>query len=87
MAAQVMWNGMFTRLAPYMAVLGLMATVAALVMHVQVATRFLSVCPALYWFCAVKGAEHRAFARAIVVYSLAWGMLGSLMFTNFYPWT
>jgi len=29
-----------------------MAACAALVMHVQVATRFLSCCPALYWFMA-----------------------------------
>mmetsp|Transcript_8713 Transcript_8713/g.23431 ORF Transcript_8713/g.23431 Transcript_8713/m.23431 type:complete len:256 (+) Transcript_8713:903-1670(+) len=32
--------------------LAFMAACAALVMHVQVATRFLSSCPALYWFMA-----------------------------------
>ena len=44
------------KVAPYLVVRALMAAAAALVMHVQVATRFLSTTPAPYWFLGKEGA-------------------------------
>ena len=52
------------------------------------ATRFLSVCPALYWFCASEGARRGPGAqRVIATYCAVFGVLGTLMFPTFYPWT
>ncbi|CAK9165361.1 unnamed protein product [Ilex paraguariensis] len=39
-------------IVPFVLHLGFMATTAFLVMHVQVATRFLSASPPLYWFAS-----------------------------------
>ena len=58
-------------------------------LRVQVITRFLVASPMFYWAAAEVLAPGRAYwpARLLVFYFLAWGMLGSLMFCNFYPWT
>ena len=75
------------KVAPYLVVWGVMAAAAALVMHVQVATRFLSTTPAPYWFLAKEGKISAATRRATCAYFLAFGLLGTLMFPAFYPWT
>ena len=75
------------KVAPYLVVWGVMAAAAALVMHVQVATRFLSTTPAPYWFLAKEGKISAATRRATCAYFLAFGLLGTLMFPTFYPWT
>ena len=72
-----------------------MASCAATLMHVQVATRFLSCCPASYWFTAhliaearrVKGRGGGQVGAAIWAINLGYTMIGSLLFVNFYPWT
>ena len=82
-----------TRARPHVVVWGLMALIALLVMHVQVATRFLSVCPALYWNVVSEGKRRRGggvtdeVQRAICVYAVTFSLLGTLMFPTFYPWT
>lgn len=54
----------------------------------QVATRFLTSCPALYWFAAAQMQAKLALkARVILLYCLAWAWLGLVLFPNFYPWT
>ena len=75
------------KVAPYLVVWAVMAAAAALVMHVQVATRFLSTTPAPYWFLAKEGKISAATRRATCAYFLAFGLLGTLMFPAFYPWT
>lgn len=75
------------KVAPYLVVWAVMAAAAALVMHVQVATRFLSATPAPYWFLAKEGKTSEATRRATCAYFLAFGLLGTLMFPTFYPWT
>ncbi|CAA6659346.1 unnamed protein product [Spirodela intermedia] len=74
---------------PFVYHLAFMAAVAFFVMHVQVATRFLSASPPIYWFAAgYVGGDHASLtSRLIVVYFATFLLLGSLLFSNFYPFT
>ncbi|KAF7827567.1 GPI mannosyltransferase 2 isoform X1 [Senna tora] len=76
---------------PFVLHLGFMAVTAFLVMHVQVATRFLSANPPLYWFASymmmTSRAKYGIWGRMIWGYSAAYIFLGSLLFSNFYPFT
>lgn len=65
----------------------LMTAVALLAMHVNVATRFLSACPPLYWHAAEVVAGGGRRARAVWAWCFAYIVLGCLLFPNFYPWT
>ncbi|GLT71358.1 hypothetical protein SLA2020_433850 [Shorea laevis] len=75
---------------PFIVHLGLMEATAFLVMHVQVATRFLSASPPLYWFASyvmVSPGMSQRWGYMIWAYSAAYILLGSLLFSNFYPFT
>ncbi|KAI4386293.1 hypothetical protein MLD38_004237 [Melastoma candidum] len=75
---------------PFIFHLGFMAATAFFVMHVQVATRFLSASAPLYWFASylmVSSAGNKGWAYLIWVYCAAYILLGSLLFSNFYPFT
>ncbi|KAF9617226.1 hypothetical protein IFM89_035108 [Coptis chinensis] len=55
-----------------------------------VATRFLAASPPLYWFSAYLMTSAGASSRwgyVIWVYSISYILLGSLLFSNFYPFT
>ncbi len=65
----------------------LMTAVALLAMHVNVATRFLSACPALYWAAGGVAARGGAWARLLWLWCFVYIVLGCLLFPNFYPWT
>lgn len=65
----------------------LMTAVALLVMHVNVATRFLSACPPFYWQAAEWAAAGGWRARLLWLWCFAYIALGCLLFPNFYPWT
>ncbi|XP_065866343.1 uncharacterized protein [Euphorbia lathyris] len=70
--------------------LGFMAMTAFFIMHVQVATRFLSSSPPLYWFAAYITTSYgvaNKWGYLIWTYSTAYILLGSLLFSNFYPFT
>ncbi|KAM1341010.1 hypothetical protein ACFX2F_005513 [Malus domestica] len=70
--------------------LGFMAATAFFVTHVQVATHFLSFSPALYWFASyIMKSLGTGKRRGYIVwaYSAAYILLGSLLFSNFYPFT
>ena len=88
-AEDVTEGGLYgTRARPHLATWWVMTLVAATVMHVQVATRFLSVCPALYWFAVDEGRRRGAgVQRWICIYCITFALLGTLMFPTFYPWT
>ncbi|KAJ4978744.1 hypothetical protein NE237_009524 [Protea cynaroides] len=75
---------------PFVLHLGFMAATAFFVMHVQVATRFLSASPVLYWFASyvmVSPGTSRRWGYFIWAYSAAYILIGSLLFSNFYPFT
>ncbi|KAI9091348.1 hypothetical protein K1719_028159 [Acacia pycnantha] len=75
---------------PFVLHLVFMAGTAFLVMHVQVATRFLSASPPLYWFASymmTSRAKSRTWGHIIWAYSVSYIFLGSLLFSNFYPFT
>ncbi|KAI3890646.1 hypothetical protein MKW92_014172 [Papaver armeniacum] len=72
---------------PFILHLAFMSATAFFVMHVQVATRFLSSSPPLYWFSSYLMASSGRCAHVIWAYSAAYILLGSLLFSNFYPFT
>jgi len=86
--------------APYIFHLCGMTAIALFVMHVNVATRFLSSSPALYWGAAVllKKTQLRIHTRHhrivscvssnwIWLWAMVSALLGCLLFPNFFPWT
>lgn len=76
-----------------------MAVFAMVLMHVQVATRFLSACPPLYWALACwllqeqekagrqKGSTSGRRQFALVSYFIGYTAVGTTLFCTFYPWT
>ncbi|KAL1199022.1 hypothetical protein V5N11_028361 [Cardamine amara subsp. amara] len=74
---------------PFVVHLGLMAATAFFIMHVQVATRFLSASPPLYWFASylIASPKHSKWGYLIWSYCAAYVLLGTLLFSNFYPFT
>lgn len=67
-----------------------MAATAFFVMHVQVSTRFLSASPPLYWFAShllISPGTGKRWGYMIWTYSTVYILLGSLLFSNFYPFT
>lgn len=70
--------------------LGFMVATAFFVMHVQVATRFLSASPPIYWFAShvlVSPGTRKGWGHLIWGYCAAYILIGSLLFSNFYPFT
>ena len=57
------------------------------VAHVQIITRLVSVCPAMYWSIVLHLREKETYRRAILMYFVAFNIVGCIMFCNFYPWT
>jgi len=53
-------------------------------MHVQVLTRFVAACPVIYWYVA---SSNSTVQRVYIVYALAYLVVGSTLFSTFYPWT
>ena len=82
-------------LAPYIYHLIGMSIPAFLVMHVNVATRFLSSSPVIYWYAALilskqSSSKHRKLWKTqnlVWAWALTFLALGGLLFPNFYPWT
>ncbi|KAM3264652.1 hypothetical protein T459_01671 [Capsicum annuum] len=77
-------------IVPFILHLLFMAATAFFVMHVQVSTRFLSASPPLYWFGSYVMASpsfSKRWGYIIWTYCAAYILLGSLLFSNFYPFT
>ncbi|XP_076947923.1 uncharacterized protein LOC143619969 [Bidens hawaiensis] len=74
-------------IVPFVLHLAFMVATAFFVMHVQVATRFLSSSPPIYWFASYVMISHKGWGYLIWSYCAAYILLGSLLFSNFYPFT
>ncbi|WOK93210.1 GPI mannosyltransferase 2 [Canna indica] len=76
---------------PFIVHLIFMTFTAFFVMHVQVSTRFLSASPPIYWFASHLLVSTRTSCRRwgylIRVYFASYVLLGSLLFSTFYPFT
>lgn len=75
---------------PFIYHLSFMTATAFFVMHVQVATRFLSASPPVYWFASylmTSAGKSRLWAHLVWAYAASYVLLGSLLFSNFYPFT
>ncbi|KAJ6805440.1 GPI mannosyltransferase 2 isoform X1 [Iris pallida] len=76
---------------PFVLHLAFMTFTAFFVMHVQVSTRFLSASPPIYWFASYllvsPSLTSRRISYLICVYFIAYILLGTLLFSNFYPFT
>jgi hypothetical protein len=66
----------------------LLTLVCLAVVHIQVATRLLSSCVPLYWFAALLMLHKVGLLRWLLWwYCFAFMGVGSVFFTNFFPWT
>ncbi|KAM3370216.1 hypothetical protein ACQJBY_017859 [Aegilops geniculata] len=77
---------------PFILHMTFMTFTAFFVMHVQVSTRFLSASPLIYWAASrilapARGGSCKRWGYFIIVYFIAYILLGSLLFPNFYPFT
>ncbi|XP_042445987.1 GPI mannosyltransferase 2-like [Zingiber officinale] len=76
---------------PFILHLAFLTFTAFFVMHVQVSTRFLSASPPIYWFASHLLVSNRVNSRRvgclICAYFVSYVLLGSLLFSNFYPFT
>ncbi|GLJ22031.1 hypothetical protein SUGI_0412820 [Cryptomeria japonica] len=86
-----MEKGLFSCLTvPFILQLAFMIFIACFVMHVQVATRFLSVSPPIYWFASYfMESSQIGFKLGYIVWTvfLSYLFVGCLLFPNFYPFT
>ncbi|GJV17506.1 GPI mannosyltransferase 2 isoform X1 [Tanacetum coccineum] len=75
---------------PFILHLGFMVATAFFVMHVQVSTRFLSASPPIYWFASyvlASPSTQKGWRYVIWGYCAFYILIGSLLFSNFYPFT
>eukprot|EP00892_Ulva_mutabilis_P012175 jgi/Ulvmu1/932/UM102_0015.1 len=68
--------------------LAAMLLIAAVFMHIQVVTRFVTTCLALYWYMAeVLTRKQGIQGKLVLVHCTVWAWAGLVLFPNFYPWT
>lgn len=55
---------------------------------IQVVTRFVTTCLALYWYMAELVIQrHSVQGKLVLVHCTVWAWTGLVLFPNFYPWT
>ena len=77
------------RVAVYVWYMIALTVFGMVVMHIQVVTRFLCASsPPLYWFAASRILKKKTFqTKAILLYFVFYFVMGSILFSTFYPWT
>jgi phosphatidylinositol glycan class V len=72
---------------PYALHVAALALAALLAMHVQVATRVLTACPALFWAAARLARGPRGRPRLVLAFFLGYSCVGTVLFAAHYNWT
>lgn len=73
---------------PYYLQAVILTLFCSITINVEVLTRLLaSSCPVVYWICADSARESRWKNKIIKFYFLSYFILGTILHTNFYPWT
>jgi len=72
-------------MVPHILHLSFLLFVGLFCMHVQVITRFVSACPCIYWFCALKLSHGEM--QWLYLYFSVFVLLGTSLFSCYYPWT
>ncbi|KAF9582830.1 hypothetical protein BGW38_010701 [Lunasporangiospora selenospora] len=79
---------MSTTTFPYIALWGLLLMINITTMHIQIITRAFSCMPPVYWFAAHQF-EGQTFGsgkdKAIVGFFVMYGLVGIVLFANFFP--
>jgi GPI mannosyltransferase 2 len=84
--------------APFVVHWFFLTCIALSVLHIQVVTRFMSATPPFYWFASAVflsnigpriwlGQPQFLVSFGVLVFFLAFLVIGCLLHTNFYPWT
>ena len=76
------------RVAPYVWYMFVLTVFGLVMMHVEVLTRFLfASSPPLYWFAATLINKRDPRSHYILGYFAIYFVMGSILFSTFYPWT
>ena len=72
-------------LLPFVYLWMVLTIIVSLFMHVQIILRFFTSVPPLYWLIGHLSLESFKFNRLLLGYFVLYSILGTILFSNFYP--